>query len=193
MCIWGRKLTSEQVPAAPVLAREEKLQKRKQDDGDGPRSKKQAKVKPVNSAPKPPAPPKKTGVWVTNLPPNATPELLASVFSKAGVLHVGDDGKPRVKLYYEDDGRFKGEALVMYFKEGSVDLAITLLDDTELELGAGYGNMRVRIAEYDKAASKAASKEATNKTDEAAPQPEKKHISAEAKQRMSKRMRALER
>lgn len=56
-------------------------------------------------------------------------------------------------MYYDDQGRFKGEALVMYFKEGSVDLAITLLDDTELELGAGFGNMRVRVAEYDKSQS----------------------------------------
>lgn len=56
-------------------------------------------------------------------------------------------------MYYDDKGVFKGEALVMYFKEGSVDLAITLLDDTELELGSGFGNMRVRVAEYEKSAS----------------------------------------
>lgn len=105
------------------------------------------------------------------------------------MLHVGDDGKPRVKLYYDEDGRFKGEALIMYFKEGSVDLAITLLDDTELELGAGYGNMRVRTAEYDKTSTRKPEEQAEASSE----QPEKKHISAEAKQRMSRRMRALER
>jgi HIV Tat-specific factor 1 len=73
---------------------------------------------------------------------------LASVFSKAGVLLIGDDGEPRIKLYNDADGKFKGEALVIYFKEGSVSLAVTLLDDTELEMGAGVGNMRVKEAEY---------------------------------------------
>lgn len=106
------------------------------------------------------------------------------MFGKAGVLHVGDDGAPRIKMYYDDQGVFKGEALVMYFKEGSVDLAITLLDDTELVLGAGYGNMRVRVAEYKKGEEE----EKVEKVEEK----EKKHLSAEAKLRMSRRMRALE-
>lgn len=61
---------------------------------------------------------------------------------------IGDDGEPRIKLYNDADGKFKGEALVIYFKEGSVSLAVTLLDDTELEMGAGAGNMRVKEAEY---------------------------------------------
>jgi HIV Tat-specific factor 1 len=98
--------------------------------------------------------PKKTAVWVSNLPPNTTTDMLSSVFSKAGVLLIGDDGEPRIKLYYDDDGNFKGEALVMYFKEGSVTLAETLLDDTELELGAGLGNMRVKVAEYERSTQK---------------------------------------
>jgi HIV Tat-specific factor 1 len=61
---------------------------------------------------------------------------------------TNDDGGPKIKLYLDDNGRFKGEALVSYFKEGSVDLAIRLFDDTELELGSGMGNMRVSRAEY---------------------------------------------
>lgn len=36
----------------------------------------------------------------------------------------------------------------MYFKETSVDLAITVLDDTELRLGAGEGRMKVKRAEW---------------------------------------------
>lgn len=64
------------------------------------------------------------------------------------MLLIGDDGEPRIKLYNDADGKFKGEALVIYFKEGSVSLAVTLLDDTELVMGAGEGNMRVKEAEY---------------------------------------------
>ncbi|KAL1406055.1 hypothetical protein Q8F55_007738 [Vanrija albida] len=169
----------ENTPAAPALAREERIQKRKQGQKTDKRDARPGKSAQGSSAPK------RTAVWVTNLPPNTTPELLASVFSKAGVLLVGDDGKPRVKLYYDDEGKFKGEALVMYFKEGSVDLAITLLDDTELELGAGYGNLRVRVAEYDKSKS-------NESKQEGGAAPEKRKLTAEDKHRMSKRMRSLE-
>ena len=114
---------------------------------------------------------------------------------------IGDDGQPRIKMYYDDEEKFKGDALVMYFKEGSVDLAITLLDDTELEMGAGYGNMRVRVAEYDKAqadkdkkdkADKAA-KEAGEGGAEAKEEPKKrKPPTAEEKKQMSKRIKKMQ-
>ena len=98
---------------------------------------------------------------------------------------MGDDGASRIKLYYDDEGRFKGEALVMYFKEGSVDLAVRLLDETELELGEGMGVMRVRVAEYDHH-----QKEAGKSKDEQ--NGKKKEYSAEEKARMTKRIRALQ-
>lgn len=165
-------------PAAPVLAREERIKKRKA----GEKEQTKATKTPNQSGPK------NTAVWVSNLPPDTTPEQLADVFSKAGVLLIGDDGKPRIKLYYDESGKFKGEALVMYFKEGSVDLAITLLDDTELEFGAGHGNMRVREAEYQHSKSNHG-----KKSEAGSEQPtEKKKLSAEEKQRLSKRMRTLE-
>jgi HIV Tat-specific factor 1 len=134
--------------------------------------------------------PKKTAVWVTNLPPNTTPSKLASVFSKAGVLLIGDDGEPRIKLYYDDDGNFKGEALVMYFKEGSVTLAETLLDDTELELGSGHGNMRVKVAEYERSTQKT-NEDKKAKKDEGE-KVEKKKLTAEEKQRMTKRIKRMQ-
>lgn len=134
--------------------------------------------------------PKKTAVWVSNLPPNATPSMIASVFSKAGVLLIGDDGEPRIKLYYDDDGNFKGEALVMYFKEGSVILAETLLDDTELELGGGHGNMKVKVAEYEKSSQKTNEEKKVKKDD--GEKVEKKKLTAEEKQRMTKRIKRMQ-
>lgn len=137
--------------------------------------------------------PKQTAVYVTGLPPNTTVEALSNVFSKAGVLMIGNDGEPRIKLYYDDDGNFKGEALVMYFKEGSVDLAVRLLDDTELEMGAGFGNMHVKVAEYDKSAKK--TNEEKKKKAEGLDKdglPEKKKLTAEEKQRMTKRIKRLQ-
>lgn len=140
-------------------------------------------------APTPNAP-KKTAVYVSNLPPDTTVSTLSSVFSKAGVLLIGDDGEPRIKMYHDDDGRFKGEALIIYFKEGSVDLAITLLDDTELEMGGGFGNMRVRVAEYEKAGD---GKKAEKKEVKDEEKVERKKPSAEEKQRMTKRIKKMQR
>ncbi|RSH95372.1 hypothetical protein EHS25_000459 [Saitozyma podzolica] len=177
----------ESTPANSVLAREERRNKKRK---KGPEESSSNGTSRASGSGKPapqPSAPKKTAVWVTNLPPNTTPETLASVFSKAGVLMVGDDGEPRVKLYYDDKGRFKGEALVMYFKEGSVDLAVRLLDDTELEMGAGFGNMRVKEADYDKSA-----KADTTERQEKVEQQERKKYSAEDKLRMTKRMKALQ-
>nr|KIR84099.1 HIV Tat-specific factor 1 [Cryptococcus tetragattii IND107] len=142
----------ESTPSNAAIAREERRnKKRKKGEKDYTSNTSNAPAAHVTSKPVPaPSVPKKTGVWVTNLPPNTTVQKLADVFSKAGVLHIDDEGNPRIKMYYDDEGNFKGEAWVVYFKEGSVDLAITLLDDTELELGAGYPPMRVKVAEYFK-------------------------------------------
>lgn len=133
-------------------------------------------------------------MFVSNLPQSTTTTQLASVFSKAGVLLIGDDGEPRIKLYHDEGGKFKGEALVMYFKEGSVDLAVRLLDDTELEMGGGEGNMRVKVAEYGdgKEDEKAAGGE--KKNEEALPGTgaAKKSYTAEEKQRMTKRIKAMQ-
>lgn len=179
-------------PANAVIAREERRNKRKEKGVKKEENGKAGPSKPAN----PPSAPKRTAVWVTNLPPDTTLDKLSSVFSKAGVLLIGDDGEPRIKMYYDDNGKFKGEALVMYFKEGSVDLAITLLDDTELEMGAGFGNMRVRVAEYEKSQGGTVPTKESGKTDkdEIAETADKKREppTAEEKLRMTKRIKKMQ-
>ena len=97
---------------------------------------------------------KNTAVYVTNLPFDATAAELAATFSRCGVIAESMESKaPRVKLYADDQGRFKGDALVVYFRAESVDLAVQLLDDTELRLGGGggegaMGRMRVAPADF---------------------------------------------
>jgi HIV Tat-specific factor 1 len=101
---------------------------------------------------KPPREPRaNTAVYVTGLPFDVTVEEVAEVFSrKCGVIAEEiDSGKPRIKLYTNDKGEFKGDALIVFFKAPSVDMAIMLLDDTEFRIGDGQGSgkMRVQAAE----------------------------------------------
>lgn len=97
---------------------------------------------------KPPPPSKNTAVFVSGLPPDTTAEELASRFGKFGVLMEDDEGSPKIKLYADDNGSFSGEALVVYFMEDSVDLAIRMLDEAELRLGESGTVMRVKQGEF---------------------------------------------
>jgi HIV Tat-specific factor 1 len=85
---------------------------------------------------------------VTCLPSDTTLEEISSVFSKCGVIAEEiDRGQPRIKMYESDEGRFKGDALIVYFRPESVSLAIQLLDDTSLRLGDAE-RMKVQAADF---------------------------------------------
>ena len=87
-------------------------------------------------------------IYVTALPPSTTTSELQSVFSRCGVIAEEiDSGKPRIKLYTDESGAFKGDALIVFFRAESVDLAVQLLDDTELRLGEGT-KMKVAAADF---------------------------------------------
>jgi len=132
----------ENAPAA-ILARDRK--RKAKEDGEAPGKK----------AKRPPKQPvKNTAIFVSNLPESATVDMIRDTFSKAGLIMEDADGEPRIKLYTDPEtGRFKREALIVYLVENSVDLAVRLLDDSELVLGSGDGNMRVRKAEWDASAA----------------------------------------
>lgn len=131
----------ESTPAAPVLAREA-AQKRK-NNPDEPKPNKKSKRPPKSTAPR------QTAVYLTSLPPTTTVDQLVAAFSKAGLILEDAAGEPKVKLYYDSDQKFKGEALVVYLKEESVELAVRLLDDTELIVGSGEGGMKVVKATWE--------------------------------------------
>lgn len=57
-------------------------------------------------------------------------------------------GQPKIKIYQDAEGRPKGDALVTYFKEESVPLAINLLDDAEFRLGEPSSRIRVQQAVF---------------------------------------------
>ncbi|KAI6113245.1 hypothetical protein EDD16DRAFT_1484363 [Pisolithus croceorrhizus] len=133
----------EEIPAAPVLKRSNKKRKGLEDISAAGPSNKRGR----NDQEKPPRS-KNTAVYVTGLPPDTEVEEVAERFSKFGVIEEDDEGEPKIKLYARDDGSFSGEALVVYFKEESVSLAINLLDDAELRIGDPSTTMRVQRAEF---------------------------------------------
>ncbi|CAE6452846.1 unnamed protein product [Rhizoctonia solani] len=148
----------EETPAAPVLARNNKKRKKEPVDytsntdpaAPGPSIKrgKNNKGDKKDDSAAPPRKSKNTAVFVSCLPPDAQADEIAARFGRFGVIMEDDEGNPKVKLYHTEDGTFKGDALVVYYKEESVDLAVTLLDDAELRLGEGGTRMKVQRAEY---------------------------------------------
>ncbi|KAI0136988.1 RNA recognition motif family protein [Xylariales sp. AK1849] len=100
----------------------------------------------------PPAPKQNTAIYVTGLPLDATVDEVHDVFArKCGVVAEEiDSGRPRIKLYMGGDGHFKGDALVVFFKPQSVEMAIMLLDDTDFRYSASglpSGKMRIQAAD----------------------------------------------
>jgi HIV Tat-specific factor 1 len=90
-------------------------------------------------------------VYVTSLPLDVTVAELHDVFSKYGIIaEEVDSGKPRIKLYTDDVGKPKGDALIVYFRPESVRLAIQMLDDSDFRLGekGPDGPMKVKEAEF---------------------------------------------
>ncbi|KAJ4394616.1 hypothetical protein N0V93_003835 [Gnomoniopsis smithogilvyi] len=142
--------------ASPSDAQFGNGKKRKQDEMEDPDN-----TNPVSSSNKrknkkqasqPKQPPQNRAIYVTGLPLDVTVDEVAEVFSrKCGVIAEEiDSGRPRIKLYNDAEGNFKGDALVVFFKPQSVDMAIMLLDDTHFrysESGLGSGTMRVQAAE----------------------------------------------
>ena len=93
--------------------------------------KKKAKVKP-------PAKPaswfemddeKNTSVYVSNLPLSTSLDELKDLANKCGLIAFDPiTRKPKLKLYKDKEGNFKGDALVSYIKMESVELALDILD-----------------------------------------------------------------
>ncbi|KAJ8597493.1 hypothetical protein M405DRAFT_724156 [Rhizopogon salebrosus TDB-379] len=135
----------EEAPAAPVLKRENKKRKEPENYTSAtppaePSAKRGRNNKPQKS--------KNTAVYVTGLPSDTEMDEILERFAKFGVIEEDDEGEPKVKLYARDDGSFSGEALVVYFKEESVTLAVNLLDDAELRIGDSSTVMKVQKAEF---------------------------------------------
>ena len=105
---------------------------------------------------------------MTSLPIDTTVDEVKEVFSRCGVIAEEiDRGKPRIKLYTDDAGNFKGDALIVYFRAESVELAIQMLDDTDFRLGepAPGGKMQVAAADFTYKTQKDALAKSSNNKD----------------------------
>lgn len=86
------------------------------------------------------------------MPLDATIEEVHELFSrKCGVIAEEiDSGRPRIKLYTDANGHFKGDALIVFFKPQSVDMAIMLLDDTDFRfMSSSISAPRMRVMPAD--------------------------------------------
>ncbi|KAJ3045434.1 hypothetical protein HDV00_010304 [Rhizophlyctis rosea] len=105
----------DETAPVPAFERKGKRKKEKVYTYDEPKPKKpktEPKPRPI------------TSVYVTGLPLDTTEEEVHDVFKTYGVLNVDlTTNKPRIKLYKNADGQLKGDALVTYYKEESVELA----------------------------------------------------------------------
>lgn len=122
--------------------------------------------------------PVQRAVYVSKLPLDTDLTELKQIFSKYGI--IAEDlltGKPKIKLYTDEEGNFKGDALVVYLKPESVELSIQMLN-----------GIKLRVKGDDISVQKAEFKE---KTDEAENKGTKRQLSEEERQVIRKRLKQL--
>nr|XP_045626344.1 HIV Tat-specific factor 1 homolog [Procambarus clarkii]XP_045626345.1 HIV Tat-specific factor 1 homolog [Procambarus clarkii]XP_045626346.1 HIV Tat-specific factor 1 homolog [Procambarus clarkii]XP_045626347.1 HIV Tat-specific factor 1 homolog [Procambarus clarkii]XP_045626348.1 HIV Tat-specific factor 1 homolog [Procambarus clarkii] len=81
-----------------------------------------------------------TKVYVSNLPDSMTEHEFIELMQKCGmILKDIDTNKPKIKMYRDEEGNFKGDALCTYIKVESVNLAMQILDEYQV------GNKKIHV------------------------------------------------
>lgn len=123
-----------------------------------------------------------------------TVDEVAEVFShKCGVIAEEiDSGRPRIKLYTDDKGEFKGDALIVFFKAPSVNMAITLLDDTEFRYGETGDSGKMKVMAADSSYKKTKIEDGSGGTAEKKEDRERAKTSARDKAKIIKKTQKLD-
>ena len=95
--------------------------------------------KPITSIKKQSSQPKRknTSIYIKSLPNDVTVDEIYDYFSRCGIImeSLYEADQPRIKIYYDDEGIPKGDALVTYLKEESVLLAVSMFDQSQFRPG----------------------------------------------------------
>ncbi|XP_070170142.1 17S U2 SnRNP complex component HTATSF1 [Polyergus mexicanus] len=94
-----------------------------------------------------------TAIYVSGLPLDITMDELIELFTKCGLIARDERGKDKIKLYKDGNGEPKGDALCTYIKVESVDLALKILDGSQIR-GKTLSVQRAKFqmkGEYDPA------------------------------------------
>ncbi|PFH37017.1 RNA recognition motif-containing protein [Besnoitia besnoiti] len=90
---------------------------------------------------------KNPNIYIANLPPDCTEDELADVFKKAGVFKIDPETlRPKIRVYTDETGRCKGDALISFVHENSVEIAIKYFDGAPFRDGAC--TLKVQLAEF---------------------------------------------
>jgi HIV Tat-specific factor 1 len=127
--------------SAPI----ERPKKRKKKDIENGHDEKRARQDNGNAEDRPKRERHPTAVYVSNLPDEVSTAEIQEYFAKCGMIAEDAVGQKRVKMYYDDEGNFKGDALVTYFKPESVPLALQMLDETSFPRPDGRPGPLVRV------------------------------------------------
>ena len=76
---------------------------------------------------------KNTSIYIKGLPNDVTVDELKDYFDRCGLImeSLYAEGQPRIKVYLDEEGNPKGDALITFLMEESVELAITLFDQSQ--------------------------------------------------------------
>ncbi|XP_071955260.1 17S U2 SnRNP complex component HTATSF1-like [Antedon mediterranea] len=88
---------------------------------------------------------KNTNVYVSGLPDDVTMDEFKELMGKCGIIMMNEETEElKMKLYRDNEGNLKGDGLCCYLKRESVDLALQILDDSDLR---GH-KLSVEIAKF---------------------------------------------
>ena len=75
-------------------------------------------------------------IYIQGLPDDITENELKEYFVRCGVVRLDPHtGKEQIRIYTDESGKPKGDARIGYMMMESIDMAIEMLNETEIRPG----------------------------------------------------------